>query len=232
MFRPENSHRFTLLDPIYGMPVRQGPLPLDLHRPIRFVPGSGLAVIGIVDANNVRMTRLAQLGTEWTRPAAAKAHGAPQVLVTRDAIIVVEDGQFAIRRDRETGDVIWKRSLGPRPLNDAIRETALTPRALLSVSDGMLRSLSVEDGQPMWHRHLGSGSWRIHLNRGVIVCQPDDTDAQSTHRPITICDLSTGHLIQRLSAPRSGRANDLLVGHNFCCVHSEASLQGFVPFAD
>lgn len=229
LFRPENSHLYALLDVRRGIPVRHGALPLDLDRPIVFVPGTGRAIIGITEVNNVRLTRLAELGSEWTRPAAAKAHGAPCVQVSGEAIIVIEDGQFAIRRDRETGDALWKTSLGPRPLNDADRETRLTPLGLLAVSDGVLRSFAIDDGRPLWHRYLGSGRWQISLSGGVVLCRPDGADDGQAQR-ITICDLSTGQLLQRLSADLSGEANELLTGRDFCCVRSDASLTGFASF--
>lgn len=227
LFRPGHSQQFSLLDAHRGHAIRHGRLPLDLQQPIRFVPGSGRAVIGIADVNKVRLTRLAELGSEWTKPAAAKAHGAPSVLVTDNAIIVIEDGQFAVRRDPATGDILWKRVLGPRPLNDPDAEVDQTTDAIVAVSDGTLRCFAVDDGELRWHRHLGSGRWSIKTISGAVVCRPVGTQPGR----IAICDLTTGRFIQQLAVNATMPPPELYAGHNFCCVRSAGMLSGFASFA-
>jgi outer membrane protein assembly factor BamB len=245
LIRPADSAEYSLLSLPLGHRLRHGLLPFDIDRPVSFVPvsgGTGRALIGIADVNSVRLTRLAELGPEWTQLATSQAHGAPRVLTSGNVIVVIEDAQFAVRRESATGNILWKRSLGPLPLNNVDNESVITPDALLAVSDGTLRCFSLQTGELHWHRHVGAGRWSIRpAGADFVICRPVPARvasvhpaAEASHHPrgsrIAVCDISNGKLIQRLSIDPHTHVVDVHAGAGYCCVRTTDTLHGFVPY--
>jgi len=245
LIRPADSAEYSLLSLPQGRRVRHGSLPFDIDRPVSFVTvagGTGRALIGIVDVNRIRLSRLMELGPEWTQPATAQAHGAPRVLTSGNVIVVIEDAQFAVRREPATGNILWKRSLGPLPLSDVDNESVITPDALLAVSDDTLRCFSLQTGELQWHRHVGTGRWSISpAGADYVICRPVPARvasvqlaAEASHHPrgsrIAVCDISNGKLIQRLSIDPHTHVVDVHAGVGYCCVRTTDTLQGFVPY--
>lgn len=249
LIRPANSTEYSLIKLPWkqgngrGQRVRHGSLPFDSDTPVTFVPvagGTGQALVGIADVNKVRLTRLAELGREWTRSASSQAHGPPRVLVAGGIIIVIEDAQFAVRREPATGNVLWKKSLGPVPLTGSHDETAIAPDALLAVSDGTLRCFSPRGGRLLWRRHLGQAAWAIQVVNQSVICRPSDAPTPGPANgpsnngvrtvPITVCNLADGKLIQRVSIAPHGHVLNVYAGTDFCCVRTTDTLHGFAPY--
>jgi hypothetical protein len=242
LIRPADSTDYSLLSLPQGSRIRHGSLPFDTDRPVSFVTvagGTGQALIGIADVNTVRLSRLAELGPEWTQSVTSQAHGAPRVLTSGNVIVVIEDAQYAVRREPATGNILWKRSLGPLPLSDVDNESVITPDVLLAISDGTLRCFSLQKGALQWRRHVGTGRWCLHpAGADYVICRPVPADATSVqptaevkrHPRIAVCDISNGKLIQRLAIDPHTHVVDVHAGDNFYCIRTTDTLHGFIPY--
>ncbi len=241
LIRPADSTDYSLLSLPQGRRLRHDSLPFDIDRPVSFVTvagGTGQALVGISDVNTIRLTRLAELGPEWTQSATSQAHGAPRVLTSGAVIIVIEDAQFAVRREPATGNILWKQSLGPLPLSDVDHESVITRDVLLAMSDGTLRCFSLQKGELQWRRRVGTGRWSLHpAGAGYVICRPVPARAASVetaevkrHPRMAVCDISNGNLIQRIAIDPHTYVVDVHAGDNFYCIRTTDTLHGFIPY--
>lgn len=173
--------------------------------------------------------------TGWKHKVKSLTHGSPELFRNGEALIVIEDAQFGVRLDPQTGEVMWKVSLGPLPLADVIDAAVLTDTHLVAVSDGILRAISVDSGKLVWRCHLGPGEWNLRTHGNTIVGFPV-TETNESHENteslfLVVCAADSGRLIQRLRLSGNSSRRSFLAGSDTGCLIDGDRLIGLRPYA-
>ena len=235
LFRPAGAKDYALIDLHDGRLLRRGPLPfapavlVDLSK---FGVRSQTGIVGLDVERQVRMTQLAELGTQWKHKASGTTHGLPEILTAGTTIVVIEDHQFATRIDIENGKPLWRRPISGTPISNVGSTTVLTSETLFAASGQVVRAFSVEDGSSKWERYLGPGPWEIRLANGALIGLQSSPDvstktADSTEAAIAILDSASGELVQRLRFDSALSDDDVSLQADRCIVRSGNQLVGF-----
>jgi len=177
-------------------------------------------------------------GRMWSHQLETATFARPVVLANREAVVVIEDGRWAVRIDAASGTVQWRQSLGPLPLHDVSNETLLLPDALIAVSDGSLRAFALKDGALKWTRWAGQNRWKLRESDQAIACVPQPgtsdrltgtSDRLEDPALIMLCRARDGTVIQRI--PVSAPA-ELWNDTRFAAVRSGSDLHGLLAMSN
>ena len=233
LFRPVGSATHVLIDAGNGHLLSRGTLPFAVSALIE-VPNTGApsrtAIVGTDSEQKIRLTQLAELGVQWEHIVSASTHGKPETLSDGSLIVIIEDRQFVVRLDVETGRQLWRRPISAIPIADMPNSVVLNSTDLFTVSDGVVRSFDVEDVSLKWQRYLDPEPWRIQLTNDALICI-NDSMPEGNHGPkagrasIAILDAASGKMLQRLHFQAA--VSDISVHSDRCFVRSGDKLFGF-----
>ena len=235
LYRPAGSATHALIDLHNGQVLRRGTLPFVASALIE-LPTDGApsrtVIVGASADHQIRATQLAEPGIQWQHKVSGIVHGSPEILSDGSTMVVVEDRQFAVRLDVESGQSLWRRPLSAIPLANVSGMTELSSLGLFSVSGGVARAFLVEDGTQKWHRYLGPGQWDIHIVSDSLICidvstQADDGEATLSSSSVVILDSANGNTRQRLRFPATIASADVGVQSDRCFVRAGNKLIGF-----
>lgn len=138
------------------------------------------------DRLNVTMIDLNRGERVWTWQATPvqPRNGPPRYFRHGENLLVIADGETAVRLNPKSGDVLWRSPLGDVDYSREDRDVALDDQRLYLVGNiedkGVtVRALGLADGSPVWRTVaiLSGKSWRVSrsgLGSGMLMIGPDD----------------------------------------------------------
>lgn len=209
VLRTEGPSELVVLETETGLPVsrlalaegeglERTPVPLDADHAIVVTDRRGV--------KNFDMTR-GRIVWEYRESQEMPVNGAPRPLVEADRLLIVHDGRTLIRLDPATGSKKWSAVLGTENLGERPDSLALDDERFYCVSKQMLRAISLEDGSPLWSRHLAGPDllqWSLALSDRAVLAYPTSSSVWEEHvesLPVIARRRTDGALIQRLALP-------------------------------
>ena len=149
----------------------------------------------------------------WTyRGGMSFAHVDPVPWTARQHLLLTVDGTTLVEMHRDTGRVVWSSGLCDLPLVEPSRQVLATDEAIFVASRGVLRSVSLKNGERRWETFLGRGGdqWQTAACGPLIAAWPMDPRGSSP-ASVVWCDAASGRIVERLSLP-SGTKSVSVVG--------------------
>jgi len=209
VLRTDGPSELVALETETGLPVSR----------LALAPGEGLErtpvplddnhVIVVTDRRGVKSFDMAQgrFAWEYRESQEMPVNGAPRPLVDAERLLVVHDGRTLIRLDPATGAKRWSTVLGTENLGERPNSLALDEERFYCVSKQTIRAISLEDGSPLWSRHLAGPDllqWALALSDRAVLAYPSSSSVwedQTESLPIVARRRTDGDLIQRFALP-------------------------------
>lgn len=128
------------------------------------------------------------------------------VLGAGEVSLLVLDGNTLVAVDSTLGNVLWKTVLGTEGITRARSAICCDEHQVYVTADGMLRAYDLYLGGMNWERHVGSGNiaWNSCVRGQTVFACPESVDGQGNKSQVSLCDATSGRLLQRLSLPGGG----------------------------
>lgn len=209
VLRTEGPSELVALETETGRPVSR----------LALAPGEGLEripvpldenhLIVVTDRRGVKCFDIPQgrFAWEYRESREMPVNGAPRPLVDAERLLIVHDGRTLIRLDPATGSKRWETVLGTENLGERPDSLAFDEERFYCVSKQVLRAVSLEDGSPLWSRHLAGPDllqWALTLSDRAVLAYPSSSSVwedQTESLPIVARRRTDGALIQRFSLP-------------------------------
>lgn len=162
----------------------------------------------------------------WTyRGGMSFAHVDPVPWTTRQHLLLTVDGTTLIDINRDTGRVIWSAGLCDLPLIDPARQVIATNEVAFAASRGVLRSVSLTNGERRWERFLGQGGeqWQVAKCGPLIAAWPMDSRG-SAPASVVWCDANSGQIVERLGLPTKTRSVSVIGDERGAVVLTDANV--------
>ena len=144
----------------------------------------------------------------WTyRGGMSFAHVDPVTWTSRRQLLLTVDGTTLVEISRDTGRVVWSAGLADLPLTDPARQVIATGNTAFVASRGLLRSISLKNGERRWEQFLGQGGeqWQVAACGPLIAAWPVFS-RESSAKSVVWCDADSGRVVQRLNLPLETRS--------------------------
>ena len=148
----------------------------------------------------------------WTyRGGMSFAHVDPVTWTSRPHLLLTVDGTTLVEINRDTGRVAWSAGLCDLPLTDPTRQVISANDAAFVASRGLLRCVSLKNGERRWEQFLGQADeqWRVAACGSLIAAWPISARESST-MSVVWCEADSGRIVQRLNLPLGTRSLSLI----------------------
>lgn len=209
VLRTDGPSELVALETETGLPVSRLALTLGEGLERTPVPLDDDHVIVVTDRRGVKSFDMSRgrFAWEYRESQEMPVNGAPRPLVDAERLLVVHDGRTLIRLDPATGAKRWSTVLGTENLGERPNSLALDEERFYCVSKQTLRAISLEDGAPLWSRHLAGPDmlqWALALSDRAVLAYPSSStvwEDQTESLPIVARRRADGALIQRFALP-------------------------------
>ena len=157
------------------------------------------------------------------------AHLDPVIGLQGDRLLLTVDGTTLIEIDAENGTPKWSSGLVDLPLVDPPRQFSVRENSLFVAGRGMLRCVSLSDGQRLWETFLGrtEEQWRTVACGPLIAAWPL---SPRKSQPVSIvwCDARTGQIVQRTALPLEADFVDVIRDEHGVIVCTDRSVAALI----
>ena len=158
------------------------------------------------------------------------AHLDPIPWSLRQHLLLTIDGTTLTEIHRDTGRVVWSAGLCDLPLIDPARQMIATNDAAFVASRGMLRSVSLANGERRWEQFLGQGGdqWRVAACGPLIAAWPMDS-RDTTPASVVWCDANSGQIVERLGLPPRTKSLSVIGDEQGALVLTDTNVVALLP---
>ncbi len=165
----------------------------------------------------------------WTyRGGMSFAHVDPVPWTARQKSLLTVDGTTLVEIHRDTGRVVWSAGLCDLPLIEPARQVIANDEAAFVASRGLLRSVSLTNGERRWEQFLGEGDeqWQLAVCGPLIAAWPRDSRGSppASIKSVIWCDAASGRIVERLGLPPQTRSLSVLGDERGVVVLTEADI--------
>ncbi len=153
----------------------------------------------------------------WTyRGGMSFAHVDPVAWSAHGHLLLTVDGTTLKEIHRETGRTLWSAGLTDWPLTDPAHQVIASETTVFVASRGIVRALSLQNGQQLWEQFVGedsrsnpsfrsvkepalsvkTGQWNVALCGPLVAAWPM-TPTGSELKSVCFCAANSGRIVQR-----------------------------------
>jgi outer membrane protein assembly factor BamB len=157
--------------------------------------------------------------------------GDAQFVSGETALVAMIDGTTLVRVDPASGKPLWSCRGGPTSPGLLRPAVCLDDRRVHSISCGIARSVSLDDGQFLWEKHIGSAreEWRVERTGPWLALMPAKPEKSSR---LTLCDPATGELVARIPCGGRSASARLVAENDRFVLATDSHLTGYRLLAD
>jgi outer membrane protein assembly factor BamB/tetratricopeptide (TPR) repeat protein len=130
----------------------------------------------------------------------------PVLWTSGPRLLMTIDGTSLTSVNRATGQAEWTAGISDRPMEFPARQVIATSDAAFAASQGLLRRISLKNGERQWERYLGSTAdqWQVTATGKLVaawpIVPPTETDsARQTPTFVAWCDAASGRIVQTMT---------------------------------
>lgn len=130
----------------------------------------------------------------------------PVIWTAGSQLLMTIDGTTLTSVNRTTGRAEWTAGVSDRPMEFPARQVIATSDAAFAANQGLLRRISLKNGERQWERFLGSTAdqWQVAASGElvaawpIIPAKPTDSGSQAPTF-VSWSDVTSGRIVQRMT---------------------------------